>query len=241
MGTSNPPRNTTIAWLFVSLAALGLTIIFFNLDVGGWGYALMFLSFVLFITGVIASAIYGSRSRKLLKLLSPKGHLVHWTYSLDEWKQFAEKEFATQKSFNKKLFFMVAGFALLCGIVVLIIDFEPGLWVMLAMLLLIGVTGFAAWFSGWNNYRLNMSNPGEAYLSGEGVYIAKQLHLWNAQGAFLKSAEYVKGVPSLLEFTYQAPARYGLQEYSVRVPVPRGKEDKARDIVSQFSSVLGAK
>ncbi|MDD5311483.1 MAG: hypothetical protein PHO26_00410 [Dehalococcoidia bacterium] len=239
MSTSNPPRVTATVWTILSVVFLVATVVLFFADIGGWGYALMFFSLILFIVGVIVAIMYGSRAGKLTKLISPGGHLVHWIYAPEEWKEYAEEEFITQKAYNKILFIIIAVIALVCGIVVLIATRnEAGMWVMLSMLALIAVIGFVAWFTSWYNYRLNMSSPGEAYLGSEGIYLGRQLHLWNMHGAFLKSADYIEGNVRLLEFKYLAPARYGLQEYSVRVPVPRGKEKQAAELVTKLQKML---
>ncbi|MDO8568308.1 MAG: hypothetical protein Q7R57_06290, partial [Dehalococcoidales bacterium] len=51
----------------------------------------------------------------------------------------------------------------------------------------------------------------------------------------LGSVEYVEKTPPLLVFSYFAPTRAGLEERDVRVPVPRGQETRAREILDQFT------
>jgi len=242
VSASNPPRVTATVWAILSVVFLISIIILFAVDIGDLGFALIFFCIVLFFTGVIVSIMYFNRAGKLAKLISPDGHLVHWIYTPEEWKEYAEEEFITQKAYNKILFIIIAVIALVCGIVVLIATRnEAGMWVMLSMLALVALIGFVAWFSGWYNYRQNVTTTGEAYLGNDGVYLGRQLHLWNMQGAFLKSADYIEGNVRLLEFTYLAPARYGLQEYSVRVPVPRGQEKQAAELITQFQTMLHKK
>jgi hypothetical protein len=45
-----------------------------------------------------------------------------------------------------------------------------------------------------------------------------------------------KRTPKIVKFTYSAPTRTGIQEYTVRIPIPRGKEKEARRILEDFQS-----
>lgn len=239
--SSNPPRTTAIVWAILSFIFLAAIAILFTVDIGNAGFALIFVSIIMFITGVITSIIYGGRARKLTQLVSAEGRLVHWTYTTEEWSAYTAKEFGEQKSFNFKLFLIIGGIALAVGIIAVLLDPESGLWVLLGMVVLTLIIAFTAWFTAWYNHRQNIAGPGESYISREGVFISRQLHLWNIHGAFLRKAKYIEGAPPLLEFTYAAPTRNVIEERDVRVPVPKGEEAKARELLSQFSTVLGKK
>ncbi|MBI3744793.1 MAG: hypothetical protein HY261_11000 [Chloroflexi bacterium] len=238
MNKSNLARATSRVWWLLTLLFLSLTVVAFVIDMGDASYAIAFVSFFLFITAIIVAVIYGSRAGKLDRMLSGEGLLAHWTYSPGEWRQYAENEYRTEKSAKKLLFFIVSGFALIAGIVAVIVDRHAGIWVLFVMLALIAIIGFLAWFTTWHDYRQNLRYQGEAYISKDGIYLNRQLHLWNQLGAYLGSVEYIEENPPLLVFSYFAPTRTGMEQRDVRVPIPKGKEDNAKELLGKFQARL---
>ena len=234
MSKVNPARTTSLVWWILTPIFLFLTFFSFSSNIGDAAFALAFGSFIMFITAIIVAILYGSRARKLDSILAGEGLLAHWTYSPDEWQLYTEKEHQTEKWGKKMLFFIISGFALVVGIVFLIVDRESGVWVLVVMLALIAIIGFVAWFTSWYDHRQNLKHQGETYISKDGIYLNKQLHLWNQLSAYLGSVEYVEETPPLLVFSYFAPTRTGLEERDVRVPVPHGQETRAREIQQQF-------
>ncbi|MDO8637615.1 MAG: hypothetical protein Q7R34_15510 [Dehalococcoidia bacterium] len=239
MSKNNPARTTSVVWWILTPVFLFLTFFSFSSDIGDAAYAMAFGSFIMFITAIIVAVIYGSRARKLDQILSGEGLIAHWTYTPDEWLHYAEKEYQTEKSVKRILFFIIAGFALVIGIVFLIVDPESGIWVLVVMLALIAIIGFVAWFTAWHDHRQNIKHLGEAYISKDGIYLNKQLHLWNQLAAYLGSVEYIEETPPLLVFSYFAPTRTGLEQRDVRVPVPHGQEARAREVLEKFQAYTG--
>jgi MFS family permease len=235
----NPPRRTALIWGIIT--ALAIFAIFaphiFGMDGLRGGFAISALSFMVAITGIIVTVIYAKRAALLDRILGGKNLLAHWTYSQEEWNQYAEKEFQTEKKEKRVLFYMVAGFALFFGILFYIFDREAGLWALISMLGLIALIAFVAWFAAWYNYRQNKKYLGEAYITRDSVYLNRQLHTWRGLGARLESVILVeKESQQLLAFTYSAPTRMGKQEYTIRVPVPRGQEKAAEKLVEKFNT-----
>lgn len=236
---NNPTRRTAVIWGIVT--ALAIFAIFaphiFGMDELGGGFAISALSIMVAITGIIVTVIYARRARLLDRILDGENLLAHWTYSRQEWNQYAEKEFQTEKKEKRMLFYMVAGFALFFGILFFIFDREGGLWVLISMLGLIALIAFVAWFAAWYNYSQNKKYLGEAYITGDAVYLNRQLHTWRGLGARLESvvlAEKESG--QLLAFTYSLPTRMGRQEYTVRIPVPTGQEKAAKKLAEKFNA-----
>jgi hypothetical protein len=185
MRKANPARTTSIVWWIFAPVFIFLTLLSFYSNLGDAAFALAFVSFTMFITAIIVAIIYGSRAGKLDRILAGAGLLAHWTYSPDEWQLYTEKENQTEVHDKKILFFMISGFALVTGIIFLIINPASGIWVMAVMLALIAIIGFVAWFTSWYDHRQNLKNKGEAYISKDGIYLNKQLHLWKHLGAYL--------------------------------------------------------
>lgn len=236
MSKANPARTTSLVWWILAPVFLFLTFLSFSSNIGDAAFALAFASFIMFITAIITAIIYGSRASKLNGILAGEGLLARWTYSPDEWKLYTEKEHETNKLGKKMLFFIISGFAIIVGVVALIVNPESGIWVLAVMLALIAIIGVLAWFTSWYDYRQNRKRTGVTYISKNGIYINGQLHLWNQLGARLGLVEYVEETPPLLVFSYFAPTRVGLEEREVRVPVPGGQETRAREILEQFKT-----
>jgi hypothetical protein len=235
----NPTRRTAIIWGVVT--ALAIFAIFapniFGMDDLNGGFAISALSIIVAITGIIVTVIYARRARLLDRILKGDNLLAHWTYSPEEWKQYTEKEFQTEKKEKRMLFYMVAGIALFFGILFFAFDREGGLWVLISMLGLIALIAFVAWFAAWYNYRQNKKYLGEAYITSDAVYLNRQLHTWRGLGAKLESVVLAeKGSRQLVAFTYSAPSRMGRQENTVRVPVPEGQEKAAEKLAERFNA-----
>lgn len=203
------------------------------------GFAISFVCVFLTITGIIVVVIYTGRARLLNRILSGENILAHWTYSAEEWSQYTEKEYKEEKQSKKGLAIVISAIALLMGIVFFLADNENGIWVLVGMLALIAIIAFTAWFTSWYNHRQNQKYLGETYITGDAVYINRQLHTWRGLGARLDSVDLSEGKPPLLlRFVYSAPTRTGMQEYTVRIPVPKGQEEAAEKIFRHFKDAV---
>ncbi|MFH0768765.1 MAG: hypothetical protein V1932_04260 [Chloroflexota bacterium] len=234
MSRTNPASITALVWLILTPVFLALTIWAFNSNLGDASYALAFAGIVLFFTALTVSIVYSIRARKFNRIMAGEGLLITWTYTPDEWKLYTEKENEANKAGKKILFFITAGFAIFVAVVALVIDWETGLGVAAVMAVVIVLMGIVALLTSRYEYHQNRNTVGKVYISKDGIYLNKQLHLWNTMGARLGSVEYVEGNPPLLVFCHFAPTRTGLQEKQLRVPVPLGQEAKAREVLAYF-------
>jgi hypothetical protein len=234
MDRINPARNTSWVWWIIT--AVFFVLMFFPFLVDGAVYSVIIsiFSLILFITGMITALIYGSRAAKINRFLRGEGILAHWKYSLEEWMQYTEKEASRDKRSKRTMFFVIAGMALVIGIIYSAVNPKSGVWVLVAMIGLIVILGFAAWVTVRYNQRQNKKYQGEAYIARDGVFLNRQLHLWKQLGAYLNSVEYVDDNPPLLTFTYFALTGTVTQEYHANVPVPKGQEAKARELLEEL-------
>ncbi len=110
----NPSRRAAIIWGIVT--ALAIFAIFaphiFGMDDLRGGFAISALSIMVSITGIIVTVIYVKGARLLDRILDGENVQAHLTYNLEEWNQYAEKEFQTEKKEKWFLFYIVAGIAL---------------------------------------------------------------------------------------------------------------------------------
>jgi hypothetical protein len=231
----NPQRRTAaICWV---ITALFIFAIFapsiFGMDGMNGGFAISFLSLVAAITSLVVAIMYQGRASALDRILRGENRLVHWTYDPVEWQAYAEKEYATEKREKRNLFYLVAVISLVVGFGFTIAHPDGG-WVVL--LVLGGLLVFIAilvLFSTRYNYWMNKKYRGEAYITPDGVYLNRMLHLFRGWGASLEDVSYnEKG--KFLAFQYSTPNRNGRSDYTLRVPVPAGKEEEARQVLASF-------
>jgi len=234
MSKANPARATFVVWLILAPAFLVLTYLAFSSNLGDASFALTSASLIMFITAAVVAGVYWARAKKLDSMFAGEGLLASWIYSPDEWRLYTEKEHQTDKRGRRFLFFVMSGFAALVGIIAIIADMESGIGVMAVMLAIIVIMWLFSWLTGRSIYQRNRKGAGVVYISKDGIYLNKQLHLWNHLGARLGSVKYVEETPPLLIFSYFAPTRTGLQEQQVRVPVPHEQQGKAQEILKQF-------
>lgn len=194
------------------------------------GFALLVLFGFVSLAFFITAFLYRKLGKEQDQLLSGK-ILVHWSYTGDFWKKYTETEYKLEKSYKKTLFLIVAGWAILFGILFPLFDRESGIYVTYVMVALIVLIGIVAYLTALIPYRRNLSHKGEAIISRTGVYLNGQMHSWNMAGMTLRGVGFVDTEePHYIEFVYSG----GISEYSVRVPVPAGEDEKAREVVAEF-------
>lgn len=236
--TVNPPKRVALASFFAGLVFVVLIFVpeFLGVDGMAGGFALSFVFFFLAICAFVVFAFYFGFARKVDAILAGKGVLVHWTYAEDYWLDYAKKEYVEEKSEKRGLFLVVCGFALFFGVLFWVFDAEAGFYVFLVMLGLIGVCAFAWRFSAWYTYRQNISGVKEVYVTRDAVYLNRRLYAWSTVLAFFDEvAQKDNDGLALLVFKYTIVGRAGPQTYNVRVPVPRGQEEVAKNIVLQIN------
>jgi hypothetical protein len=231
----NPQRRTAvICWV---ITALFIFAIFapsiFGMDGMNGGYAISFISLIFAITSLVVAIMYKGRAAALDRILKGENRLAHWTYDPAEWQAYTEKEYATEKKDKRNLFYLVAVISLVVGVGFIIAHPDSGsvvLWVLGGMLLLIAIVAIS---TTRYNYWMNKKYRGEAYITPDGVYLNRMLHLWRGWGASLEDVSYNER-EKFLAFQYSTPNRNGRSDYTLRVPVPAGKEQEARQVLASF-------
>ena len=231
----NPERRTAFVWL--AILALSVFAIFapfvFGMDGMDGGYAIALISVLFAVTSVVVAVMYLGRARALDHILAPENWLAHWQYIPEEWQAFAEKEYAREKSEKTGLFMLLAVVCLIIGVIFALTQPDGG-WVVLAVLgIVLAVAGLVAFITTRYAYWSNRKFLGETYITREGVYIHRQLHLWKHWGSSFGEASYDEA-DRTLAFRYSVQARGGRTDYTLRVPVPLGKEAEARRVLSVF-------
>jgi len=231
----NPQRRTAItAWILTALFTFGIFApSIFGMDGFNGGFALSTFSLIAAITALITAIMYQGRAGSLDRIFTGANLLAHWKYDPAEWLRYADKEYVDSKRDKWNLFKLDAIISAVVGIGFAIFVRDSG-WIVLCVLggLLLLIV-FVIVFTTRYDYYLNKKYLGEAYITTEGVYLNRQLHMFRGWGASLDGIDYdEKG--KCLSFVYSVPSRTGRNDYNLRVPVPLGKEQEARRILERF-------
>jgi hypothetical protein len=231
----NPQRRTAmVSWILTVLFIFGIFApSIFGMDNFNGGFALSFFCIVAAITTFIVAIMYQGRAGALDRILKGEKRLAHWKYDPAVWRDYAEKEFVREKKEKRGLFLMVAVISLVVGVIFTIIHPDAGMAIIGILLVLVLLIAFVAFSTTRYNYWMNRRYVGEAYITPDGVYLNRMLHLWKGWGASLDDVSYNEA-ERYLAFEYSTPSRTGRADYTVRVPVPQGKEDEARLVLAQF-------
>jgi hypothetical protein len=235
---SNPARRTMWIWVFVTLVFIFGIFAPSSLGIEGMhgGYAISFFSIILAITGIVVVIIYIGRSRSLDNMLRQKNVLVRWTYSPKEWQAFTEKAYSAEKSERWKLYCLVMAIACVVCLGFWLFNRDSGMLMIFIVLGLAAIlaatvlitTGFDRW--------QNKKHSEGVYITRDGALINRTLHLWHGWGARLEAVRY-KEQDCIIEIKYVTPSRTGWNTYTVRVPVPDGEEEKARQVAIKLEQI----
>jgi len=229
----NPVKTTAIIWWIICIICL---ILIFSpailemagIDAGDWVFALMFFAIVFGITAFIIAIMYTKRASLTERMLQRDNLLAYWTYTPEQWSSYAVKEHEENKREKRNMFVLISVISIvICAILALII--QDGWYIFLFVALgIIVLMALAAWMSVWTRYRQNQKYAGETYICADGIYLNRELHVWRGFGAVLEDVVYQQDpAEPLVLITYSVINRYNRQYVTIRVPVPRGKEDQA--------------
>ncbi|MDD4923750.1 MAG: hypothetical protein PHF74_02800 [Dehalococcoidales bacterium] len=233
----NPVKHTAIIWWII--CGICLILIFspaiFELaavEAGDWIFALMFFAIVFGITAFIVAIMYTKRASLTGQMLQRNNLLAYWTYTTEQWNSYAVKEHEENKREKRNMFVLISVISIvICAILALII--QDGWYIFLFVALgIIVLMAFTAWLSVWTRYRQNQKYPGDTYICADGIYFNRELHVWRGFGAILEDVAYQQDAvqPQVL-ITYSVLNRYNRQYVTIRVPVPRGRENEALNLV----------
>ena len=236
--TENPLRKTVYVCVIITIAAAAMIFMPEILGVEGMngGYAISFVSFFAVIMGIIVVIVYNGLASRLDKILSGENLLAHWIYTPQMWREYAEKEYGVEKTEKKALFYVVSGISLFVGVLFFAFNPKAGFYVLVSMLVLALIIGLISVVTSRQSYRQNVKHLGEAYVARNGVYLNRQFYYWNFLTSRLEKValKNEKGL-MLLSITFWAWTKTFGPYYTVRIPVPSGQEEKAREIVSQLT------
>ena len=232
----NTARRTLNVWIM--LTAVFIFGIFapsiFGIDGFDGGFALSIFSALLAMTGIVVILMYRGRARAADGILSGKNVLAHWTYTNEQWLEYSEKDYTLDKSAKWQLFLLVMGVTAVVTIGFWLFHRDSGL-IMLGIFLGLGVLLsivilLTTNYDHWQNTKYH----GEVYIARDGAYVGRKLHLWKGWGAGLDDINYDEE-NRLLLIEYSMPSRNGRDTATIRIPVPPGQDDKARQVMTELA------
>jgi len=232
------PQKRAVMW-FV-LAAVGLLMFVLPIMLGieeyHGGFVLGFLGFVLLVTAIIAGIACWLREKRLDRLVSGDGLIVHWKYSSGEWREYAEIMYRRKKRERWRIIYLLAG--ILLSVCIAFAIFRPdSLLVMLIVLFpLLLLSALVTVIVFVLDYRRARDRTGEVFIGKDGIYLDGEYYSWKMAGGRLEGVTCVTGEGTYLEFRYSGRSGYAGGNYVVRVPVPLGQEDSAKRIAAKFGS-----
>ncbi|MEQ8176311.1 MAG: hypothetical protein ABRQ26_14730 [Syntrophomonadaceae bacterium] len=234
----NPQKRNV--WISLGFGLLGLLMMFFPLagyvDIMKGGGALIMIGLLFLLSAIPVALMFNKRAQLIDSFAEGRDLLAHWRYAPGLWAEYAGEELVRDASRKKALFFTIAAFALIFGVLFLILDPEGGgpatFLVMMGLIVVIGIT---ALLSIRLSAARNREGNAEVYISADGLYLNRVLHSWGHINTQLESVRIVSARVPVIEFVYSYPTRAGMQSEIVNVPIPHGEMPAARKLVEYFN------
>ena len=202
------------------------------------GFALSFFGGFVAIIGIICVFVFARLARLFGSIMKKENILVHWSYSQADWKQYTEEEHKEDSRDKRNLFLLVAAISVVVGIIMWAMHPDDGVIILIIILGIIAVIGLTAFLSILSPYRWNKKHLGNVYIAKDGAYLNRRLHIWKGLGTKLEGVTYEVGKQALLRINiaYLSVNTAMRNSYTVRIPVPQGQEEVAKNIVAQIQA-----
>ena len=238
---SNP--NGKLTFIFVVVTAVGLVagIVGFMSE-SDTALAIGIIGAVLSLTGAITAPILWTTGRKQISemaaLFSGEGLLAHWTFDADEWVRYTHNEYARGMKQARSL-----GIWTFVGLLVLLLaimwfgDALTGLTFVVGLVLSGGMALLLAgssYLMTKSAHAANLAGVGEVFIGGTCIYFGKRFYTWAGKWAELQKVAFEPGDPCVVQYDIKYGSGDNTSHQEVRIPVPRGREQEAQDLVSSY-------
>ncbi len=234
----NPERK--YAFVSCAVAVLAVVLVFLpgwiGIDGMDGGYAISFVAFFIAVSAVVIAWFFWRRAAQVDSILRGQDVWAHWVYTPAEWQVYAGAEQEKQLQENRGLWWLMAGMCLTMGLVFWLIDPEAGLFVLLVMIVVTLLLAAAAFILPRLRSR---DRPGEAWLAPGAVFFDNVFYPFTSWMMWLDQVDWQEAdgaAPACLRFHYTHYTRTGVQNRILRVPVPTGRLDEARELLARYES-----
>ena len=202
----------------------------------GGGFALMFISFFLFISSLnIAGIIFYPRAKVFNAVVTDSKLLAHWTYDPALYSRIIEREYEEHKNRNTALLIITDGMLIFLALFFIIFiqdgGFETGLTLLGIAILLFFVAKLAPGFIRDRKEKM----PPEAWISTKGLVYEGTVYPYSGFLLGITGVSYLERTEPVLIFSFHQLTGAKIYEtFKITIPVPKGEEEKAKKIPSQL-------
>lgn len=181
--------------------------------------------------------VTGRRYVREMQELVGGQYLAHWQMEPADWARFVQEDWIRQRREAITTPAWVAGSGLVLSLIITWIGggwSEASTWILGGMLIVAIPMGLFLYGSARSVYARRQQVPGEIYIGLQGALNSGSYHSWTGFGVSLSGVTLEEGDPYAIMFEITTQAGGNTSTQSVRVPVPRGREAEAVDLVAQF-------
>lgn len=235
--------NATSAMICTVLTALGVVAGIVGLGfMGEDGFMPGMLGLVMaFICGIVAPTLWFSGRKQMTEmaaLFAGQDLLMHWNFDADEWQRYTENEYA--RGMKQARTVAMWSFAVPFVLIMVVQLFAGGFSLLMTGLALAFGAGAALLFGG-SLYLMaksadaaNRAGVGEVFIGANCIYSGRRFRSWAGKYAELQKVAFEPGDPSVIQFDIKYGTEGNSTQEEVRVPVPRGHESEAEQLVQSY-------
>jgi hypothetical protein len=230
-----------LLWCTLAFGIVAVAMFITPVEPFWWIVPACFIASCVFSLGVIALI-----SRPYVRDLDTirENHLVHWIYAADEWARFEEAEWQREQRdvriypiVSVIIALVVAGLAFLGSRDPLVTLAAFGIFVGIGMLVTLQTWGTARW-----RYMRRHRAGGDVFISETGILQPRGYLPYNGFNLTLTVAEVEPGDPDTLRLQVSSYSEHAVTRSSdIRIPVPYGREDEAREVAQQLLGISAAR
>lgn len=235
------PRSTAekVCW-GVALLGVAATVAPFTVlaSLGSGRFALVLLGPLAALTALLVIPLFRGRQRVAAALADDRQLLARWALSEGEWLAWVGEDAGRERRAKWQLFAVVLFFSVGIGMFFVWMDPSAGpvvLGVLLGLCAIIAAV--IPWRVGYQE-RHRRQGEREVRIGRDGLRLGRELHVWRGYGARLEQVEVGSGTPPFIEISYSTRAKNQRQINVVRVPIPRGGDVLAAEVVVQLRESL---
>ncbi|HYF93653.1 MAG TPA: hypothetical protein VD969_15675 [Symbiobacteriaceae bacterium] len=239
---SNP--NAKTALIFGVLGALGVVtgIVGFMMEDDTMGLAIGIIGLVVAVTFAITVPILVVTGRKQIQeieeLIAGQDLRAYWTFDPDEWSRHTENEHARgmKQTRSTAMWTFIIAFVVIVAIE-LFAGALSAVTIIIALAIAVGLTallGGTMYLSTKSAYATNRAGVGEVFIGGTSIYFGTRFYTWKGKWANLKKVIFEEGNPCVVQVDYEVGGGDNTSYIEVRIPVPRGREQEAQELVNSY-------
>jgi hypothetical protein len=230
-----------LLWFTLACAVAAIGLYFAPVEPFWWILPTCFLASCVFSLVVIALI-----SRPYVRDIETirENPLVHWVYAADEWARFEEAVWQSEQRDARTLPIVtviiasvVAGLAFLGSRELLVTLAAFGIFVGIGVLVTLQTWGAALW-----RYQRRDRAGGDVFISATGILKPGAYLPYNGFNLRLTIAEVEPGDPDTLRLQVSSYSEHAVTRTSdIRIPIPYGREDEAREVAQQLLGISAAR